>query len=359
MMRVLLTGGSGFIAAHVLDYLIQRGFSVVTTVRSSAKADKIRAAYPTVGTDRLDFAIVEDIAREDAFDDALTSFTPPFEAVIHTASPFHFNVTDVQRDLLDPAIKGTTGLFRSIIKNAPTVKHVVITSSFASIVNPFKGSWPEHTYTEEDWNPVTLQQASESIPNGYRASKTFAERAAWEFVQPQQQQKKVSSSPASSFSLTTFCPPMVFGPVMSHNLSSLDNLNTSNQIIRDLIQGKYKDDKMIPENATFTWVDVRDLALCHVLALEKPDEAANQRFLVAAGYFCNRELVEIIRKEHNGLRDQLPAESSPGGGYPEAGLYKIDNSKVTKMLGFSWRKFADTVTDTVDSLQKVSNIMGS
>jgi hypothetical protein len=28
------------------------------------------------------------------------------EAVIHTASPFHFNVTDTRKDLLDPAIVG-------------------------------------------------------------------------------------------------------------------------------------------------------------------------------------------------------------------------------------------------------------
>lgn len=36
-----------------------------------------------------------------AFDKAVVS-DPPFEAVIHTASPFHFNVTDTKKDLLDP-----------------------------------------------------------------------------------------------------------------------------------------------------------------------------------------------------------------------------------------------------------------
>ena len=46
--------------------------------------------------DKLDFAIVEDIAKENAFDEAVKS-DPPFEALIHTASPFHFNVTDVQK----------------------------------------------------------------------------------------------------------------------------------------------------------------------------------------------------------------------------------------------------------------------
>jgi uncharacterized protein YbjT (DUF2867 family) len=54
-------GGSGFIAAHVLDVLLEHGHSVVTTVRSQEKADKIKEAHPGVPKDKLDFAIVEDI----------------------------------------------------------------------------------------------------------------------------------------------------------------------------------------------------------------------------------------------------------------------------------------------------------
>ena len=107
MTRVLLTGGSGFIAAHCLDQLLKRGHSVVTTVRSTEKAQRIKAAYPDVSKDKLDFAIVEDIAQHDAFDKAVIS-EPPFEVVIHTASPFHFNATDMKRDLLDPGLHEIT-----------------------------------------------------------------------------------------------------------------------------------------------------------------------------------------------------------------------------------------------------------
>ncbi|KAH0416512.1 NAD(P)-binding protein, partial [Aureobasidium melanogenum] len=176
MTRVLLTGGSGFIAAHVLDILLEHGHSVVTTVRSQEKANKIKEAHPNVSEKQLSFAIVEDIAQEGAFDKAVVS-DPPFEAVIHTASPFHFNVTDVQKELLDPAVIGTTGILKSIKKSAPSVKRVVITSSFAAIVNPSKGNWPGHTYSEADFNPITHQEALENPAAGYRASKTFAEKA--------------------------------------------------------------------------------------------------------------------------------------------------------------------------------------
>ena len=73
---------------------------------------------------KLDFTIVEDIAQPGAFDKAVQS-DPPFEVVIHTASPFHFNVTDNKKDLLDPAVIGTTGILKSVKQHAPTVKRVV------------------------------------------------------------------------------------------------------------------------------------------------------------------------------------------------------------------------------------------
>lgn len=139
----------------------------MTTVRSQEKADKIKEAHPGLGKDKLDFAIVEDIAVEGAFEKAVVS-DPPFEVVIHTASPFHFNVTDVQKELLDPAIIGTTGILKSIKKSAPSVKRVVITSSFASILDPFKGNNPGYEYSEKDWNPISHEQALENPANGYR-----------------------------------------------------------------------------------------------------------------------------------------------------------------------------------------------
>ena len=87
-LLIKITGGSGFIAAHILDVLLEHGHSVVTTVRSQAKADKIREAYPKMPKEKLYVVIVEDIAQEGAFDEAVK--IEALEAVIHTASPFHF-----------------------------------------------------------------------------------------------------------------------------------------------------------------------------------------------------------------------------------------------------------------------------
>lgn len=96
----------------------------------------------------------------------------------------------------------------------------MITSSFAAIVDAKIGVAPEKTYSEKDWNPVTEEQAvSGDAGTGYRASKTFAEKAAWKFVE----EKK------PNFKIATINPPLVFGPVKPY-IHSLESLNTSNQV---------------------------------------------------------------------------------------------------------------------------------
>lgn len=78
MTRTLLTGGSGFIASHILDALLKRGHSVVTTVRSQEKADQIKTSHPAVPKENLDFVIVPDVAAPDG-SYPLWSFFPQCE----------------------------------------------------------------------------------------------------------------------------------------------------------------------------------------------------------------------------------------------------------------------------------------
>lgn len=219
------------------------------------------------------------------------------------------------------------------------MKRVVITSSFAAVLNQADVPYVGHTYSEADWNPVTKEQALENPSYGYRASKTFAEKAAWDFVEKEK----------PNFSLATLNPPMVFGPVV-HYLNSLSSLNTSNERIRDFIQGKSKD--AIPETTVPIWVDVRDLAVAHVNAMEFP-EAAGKRFFATAGYFTNREIVEVVRKNFPEYADALPKEDVQGGGFPEAGWAKLDNSRIQSVLKIKFRSLEESMVDLVKSLQKV------
>jgi nucleoside-diphosphate-sugar epimerase len=49
-------------------------------------------------------------------------------------------------------------------------------------LDPVKGQRPGYIYTEDDWNPVTAETAGSNSVVAYLASKTFAEKAAWEYI---------------------------------------------------------------------------------------------------------------------------------------------------------------------------------
>ncbi|KGO51035.1 NAD-dependent epimerase/dehydratase [Penicillium expansum] len=332
MVKVLLTGGSGFIAAHIVDILLEHDFDTVVTVRSEEKGKRIIEAHPDVSNEKLSYVIVKDVAQDGAFDEAVKS-NPPFDYVLHTASPFHFNVQDPVKDFLDPAIKGTTGILKAIKEYAPTVKRVVITSSFAAMVN---GKQHPKVYSEKEWNPLTWEEAMDHS-QVYRGSKTFAEKAAWAFVEKEK----------PNFDIATINPPLVFGPIV-HYLNSLETINTSNQRLRNIVQGQMKE-KIAP-TGNFLWVDVRDVALAHVRAIEVP-EAGGERFFVTAGFFSNKKLADIARETHPQLESKLPPADAPSD-FPE-NIFEIDNTKSQKILGLKYRPLKQSISDAIDSILAV------
>ncbi|KAJ4256157.1 methylglyoxal reductase (NADPH-dependent) gre2 [Fusarium torreyae] len=337
MTRVLVTGGTGFLAGHVIDVLLKRGYSVVTTVRSKEKAQTIRDVFQGVDQQKLDFAIVPDISAKDAFQGLDVH---GLEAAIHVASPFHYNPTDPKKDFIDPAVLGTTSILEALHKNCPTVRRVVVTSSFAAMQNPrLSSAGIEKTYTEADWSPLTVEDAYKNIALAYATSKACAERAAWEFI-PQNK---------PNFSLTAINPPMIYGPVI-YPVKSLDSVNTSNQLLANVISGKHKNG--LPPTARPLWVDVRDVALAHVKAIEV-DEAAGKRFFVCAGHWSNENLYRVLFDNFPDLCDRLPDEANKGG-KPLSSLksFGYDTTQATTILGLEWTPLEKTIIDSAKSLLK-------
>ncbi|KAK3314533.1 hypothetical protein B0H66DRAFT_315140 [Apodospora peruviana] len=343
MTKVLLTGGSGFIAAHILDQLLAKGHSVVTTVRSEDKAQHIREAYPSqTSSGDLVVAIVPDIAKPDAFD-LVVANTPNLEVVLHTASPFHFKFKD-PKELIDPAVIGTTAILRAIARSAPTVKRVVITSSFAAILDEAKFTDPSTTFSETSWNPVTIDDIHRSPATAYRASKTLAEKAAWDFV--------TDKSNNAKFDIVTVNPPMVFGPVVHNLAGGLQSINTSNERLVDLLQGKWKEG-IASTGGGILWVDVRDVATAHVKAGLEIPEASGKRLFATAGLFSNAEIARVVRRDFPEYADKLPAESADAGGElpAEDQRFRFNNDATTKLLGIDWIPLDKSIGDTVKSLK--------
>lgn len=137
-------------------------------------------AYKSYG-DKFEIVEVKDLQDDGAFNEAVKGV----DGIAHIASPFHFKVTDPYKDLINPAVNGTLSLLNAAKDYAgPQLKHVVITSSFAAIMEP---KAPGYEYTEADWNQASItvcetKPASEvPPPEAYRASKALAEKALWNF----------------------------------------------------------------------------------------------------------------------------------------------------------------------------------
>ncbi|KAJ5812215.1 NAD dependent epimerase/dehydratase [Penicillium riverlandense] len=313
--RVLLTGANGFVASHILSILIDRGYSVTATVRSQKKADDIIKTHPT-WKGKVEFAIVADFTISGPFDNLFQSTKAPFNYVIHTASPVTFQVSDIQKEVIEPAVKGTTEILRAAHHHGGTVlKRFILLGSAVSVLNSFEDESREgKPYTEKDWNPVTAEQAIERKDTvlGYNVSKTQAEAAAWEFMK--------QNSP--SYDLVVINPDIITGP-MIHPIEGPKSINETNQFaIASFIDGTYKEIQGLTFPFYFfehpieqLWlmhyaqVDVRDVAQSHVDALENP-AAANQRILLVSGLITPQLVVNIIRKNFPALKNRVP-EGNP------------------------------------------------
>jgi nucleoside-diphosphate-sugar epimerase len=104
---------------------------------------------------------------------------------------------------------------------------------------------------------------------------------------------------------------------------------------------------MAPTGYVYIWVDVRDVALAHVRAIEVP-EAGGQRFFVTAGHFANYDLVNLVRELHPELEAKLPPKEASSD--LPSDIYGYDNKKSVKVLGIKYRSLKESVADTVKSL---------
>ncbi|MGL5139497.1 MAG: NAD-dependent epimerase/dehydratase family protein, partial [Beijerinckiaceae bacterium] len=255
--KVAVTGITGFIASHAVSQLLARGYEIAGTARSVAAARSNPRLMGLPGAAERLSLHEADLLLADGFDTAFAGAG----TVFHMASPYSLEAKDAQRDLVDPAVKGTVHVLEAC-RRTPSVRRVVLTSSMAAVTDEPDG----RVLTEADWNTQ-----SSLTRNPYYFAKSEAERAAWAFMEREK----------PAFDLVVINPFLVIGP------SLVPGLNTSNQIIVEALTGVF------PAILQLTWgmVDVRDVALAHVLAAETP--GASGRYLCAAESVSMRRLLKI------------------------------------------------------------------
>lgn len=330
MVKVLVTGASGFVATHLVQLLDKKGYDIVGTVRSKEKGVKLKGKFPN-----FNYEIVGDMTVEGAFDEVLKKYE--FEFLFHTASPFFYDTTEPEKDLIIPAIKGTENILSSVEKYGKSIKKVVLTSSDAAVYSAEDEQNNKLSFDESSWNNISYEDACKDSVYAYYGAKSFAEKYAWEFLKTHD----------VKFQMTAVNPVYIFGPQVFEE-DAKGKLNTSNQLIGDLLNLTPEEMEKF-DNLKGGYVDVRDIAKAHLLAIEN-EECAGKRLFCYGGKFSNQMLLDIVNKNFPQLK--LPL-GTPGSG-PEdiKELCQTSNEATKKLLGFEFNDIENIVVDVVEQILK-------
>jgi dihydroflavonol-4-reductase len=339
---VLVTGGSGFVAAHCIAQLLAAGHRVRTTLRSPAREADVRAMLRTAGADpgnRLAFAVA-DLVSDTGWGEAVAGC----DCVLHVASPIPPAAPKHEDELIIPARDGTLRVLKAA--RDADVRRVVLTSSFGAMCYGPQPS--DRPFSELDWTDTSGEITA------YVKSKTLAERATWDFI----------AREGGDLELSVINPGAIFGPVLGPDHSM------STGLVQQLM------DRAMPgcPRLSYGIVDVRDVADLHLRAMTNP-AAKGERFIAIAGASMSIQDIALLLKARMGeaaarvptrlisdwmLRlfgrfDPKIAQIVPSLGKTKPGT----NEKARQLLGWSPRSAEEAVLATAESMVRLGLLRSS
>jgi nucleoside-diphosphate-sugar epimerase len=332
---VMVTGATGYVAGWLVKQLLEDGITVHAAIRNPSNEKKLvhlnEIAAKSSGTIKY---FKSDLLQEGSYAEAMKGC----ELVFHTASPFTSNFKDAQKELIEPAVKGTENVLNTA-NATPSVKRVVVTSSCAAIYTDAIDceKAPNGILTEAVWNSTA---SLDYQPYSY--SKTLAEKAAWKMAEKQ-----------SRWDLVTVNPSFVMGPMLNPNETTSESFN----ILKQLGDGTMK--AGAPKMGVGV-VDVRDVADAHFLAGFTAD--AKGRYITSGHNSDFLEMAQVLLPKF-GEKYPIPKKAIPKWLLMIVGpfvnklfsrpflrnnvniAFKADNSKIKKELGVTFRPLQTTMED--------------
>ena len=273
MEKVLVTGATGYIGLHCIHQLLNQGYAVNGSVRSPERKDEIFQALQNHNTSTENLNIFTfDLNDDEGWDEGMEGC----DYLLHVASPIALENHD-EDFFVKPAVAGVNRAIKFAKKH--NLKKVVLTSSVAAIYETMESM---SYYDENDWS-----DPENPAINHYSKSKTLAERAAWEFVENENH----------PFELAVINPALVIGPSLSGDLGE------SNKAIEMVATGKMP----VAVPLQFGYVDVRDVAAAHILAMQNPS-SNGERFALAEKDLWYGDVAKVLRD--NGF-DKAPTLAVP------------------------------------------------
>jgi dihydroflavonol-4-reductase len=321
---ILVTGGTGLLAGHTILHLLTAGRPVRTTVRSAARGAELREKLVAAGSDVSLFDItLADLMQETGWDEAMAGVG----AVLHMATPMQ------GADVEAAALGGTRLVLEAAAKAG--VRRIVFTSTGMAASKPATPPL-NGLITEQDWTDIDGQNVGT-----YARAKTAAEQFAWQF------------SGDHGIALTTILPGAILGPPAGTG-SSVWSL-----LVGAMLAGKLK---LLPP-VSLHWVDARDLAALHLLALDSP-VAIGQRYIASGDQLAVRELAQIMRDDLGTRAARVSTAELPASLMRFLALFstqvksavpllddkaKLSAQKAFDDLGWRPRPISDSLRDIVGS----------
>ena len=334
---ILVTGATGYVGSWVTKYLLEKGFRVRITVRDKANSDKYKFLQLIAADSQGELEVYEaDLLKSGSYNEA----AEVCEAIIHVASPFSLRFKDPLKEIIEPAVQGTKNVLAAATASA-TVKKVVLTSSVVAVYgdNIDMAEKGLSEFTEDDFNDT-----STATHQPYPYSKVKAELAAWNIAKKEDQWK-----------LVVLNPGFVMGPPLTPDTNS-----ESIQFMKDMLSGKFATGA---PHLEFGFVDVRDVAKAHILALEQ--EKAEGRHILVERVTDFMGFAKKIKSLYPG-KYRLPSMQTPklmlyllGWAFGITRKFvtrnigyhiKLNNSKSKNNLGLVYSSFETTIKDMIEQM---------
>ncbi|HEY8478023.1 MAG TPA: NAD-dependent epimerase/dehydratase family protein [Chloroflexota bacterium] len=246
-MRVMVTGGTGFVGSHTVAELARAGHGVRLLVRSAAR---VRPALAPLGVEGVDGVVEGDVTDPEAVERALDGC----DAVVHCASVYS----------LDP--RATAAIRRTNVRAAEVVLGAACGRGLDPVVHV-----SSHVALLGAIGAVLTPDSPPTFPPGaYARSKADSDRVARRFQE------------AGAPVVITY-PGAVVGPHDPH-------FGESCQTIRNVLRGLLP----LAVDGSLPITDVRDLAKLHVAVLERG--RGPRRYMATARDLTTREMFELAAR---------------------------------------------------------------
>ncbi|HPG28224.1 MAG: NAD-dependent epimerase/dehydratase family protein [Spirochaetaceae bacterium] len=330
-MRILVTGGTGFIGSHTIRALLSAGHDVKLLVRNEEKARRLWADEPRV----LEDLVVGKLTSGPATADALREC----DGLIHTAAPVTLGVSRAEaRQAASDNRRSIRLLIDRALQDGMTrIVHLSTTALF-------------------DTRGVEIADEQTPIVQGgdpYALSKTAPELAV-----------RALQERGAPIAITY--PPSVIGP---------DDPGLSEGVKGIQL---FLETSVILTTSGFQIVDVRDLAAIHLALIER-DPVAPARYVTTARFMPWAEFAELL-DQAAGVR--LPRVRLPGKAMRFFGRLgdrlrpfmdldptmsaeatrlatqwvEFDGSRVTRELGIKYRDPRASLGDTIRWLAETGQV---